>query len=177
MPIKIIDLTAETNPSDDDLIIIRDNLTGTTRKITRTAFFTAPPLGAGSIKTAMYEDGSITKVKLAADAKIGVRLNLLSSPSSITPNVDNYEIYAINGLNTNLTVNAPVGTPVDGQGLMFRFYALGTNATFSIGWNGIFKQVGVTLPTSLSSGKHVYINTRWNAPFQKWDVLGVGREA
>lgn len=34
MAIKIIDLPAETGPTPDDLIVIRDNETGTTRKIT-----------------------------------------------------------------------------------------------------------------------------------------------
>lgn len=41
MAIKIVDLAAETSPTGDDLIIVRDNATGTTRKITITTFLLA----------------------------------------------------------------------------------------------------------------------------------------
>lgn len=175
MPIKIIDLTAETNPSDDDLIIIRDNLTGTTRKITRTAFFALPPIGAGALTTSMYADGSITKAKLAADAKIQVRTNVQASPSTLTADTDNYEIQAVTNLNTSMTIANPTGTPVNGQGLMYRIKDNGTARSLSYGSS--FRAIGVTLPTATTANKTLYINARWNAEAAKWDVLGVGREA
>lgn len=175
MPIKIIDLTAETNPSDDDLLIIRDNLTGTTRKITRTAFFLDPPLGPGSIDTSMLADGSVTKIKLGADAKIGVRTNVQSSPSTLTANVDNFEIQAVTNLNTAITLANPVGTPVNGQGLMYRIKDNGTAQGISYGSQ--FRNIGVTAPNATQAGKTLYINARWNAQDQTWDILGVGRQA
>lgn len=39
MPVKIVDLPAETGPTEDDLMVLRDNNTGTTRKITISDFF------------------------------------------------------------------------------------------------------------------------------------------
>lgn len=174
MPIKIIDLTAETSPTDDDLIIIRDNLTGTTRKITRTAFFLAPPIGAGALTTAMYGDGTITKAKLAADAKIQVRTNVQSSPGTLTANVDNYEIQAVTNLNSGITLANPTGTPVNGQGLMYRIKDNGSAQSISYGSQ--FRAIGVTPPTATVAGKTLYINVRWNAEATKWDILGVARE-
>jgi microcystin-dependent protein len=41
MPIKIVDLAAEETPTLDDLLVIRDNATGTTRKITIQTLLTA----------------------------------------------------------------------------------------------------------------------------------------
>lgn len=38
MPVKIVDLAGETGPTEDDLLVIRDNNTGTTRKITIETF-------------------------------------------------------------------------------------------------------------------------------------------
>lgn len=175
MPIKVIDLTAETNPSDDDLLIIRDNLTGTTRKITRTALFLNPPISAGAITTAMLADGSVTKVKLGADAKIAVRTNTQSSPGTLTPNVDDYEVQNVTGLNSGMTIAAPVGTPVNRQGLLFAIKDNGTGR--SISWNAVYRAVGVTLPTGTVANKMLYVSARWNAEALKWDVLSVGREA
>jgi hypothetical protein len=175
MPIKIIDLTAETLPTDDDLLIIRDNLTGTTRKITRTALFLNPPLPASSITTAMVQDGAITKIKLGADAKIGVRTNVQSSPGTLTANVDNFEIQAVTNLNSAMTIANPVGTPVNGQGLMYRIKDNGTAQGLSYGSQ--FRPIGVTLPGATVAGKTYYINARWNAEALTWDVLGVARQA
>lgn len=41
MPVKIVDLGGETGPTEDDLLVIRDNATGTTRKITIETFLNA----------------------------------------------------------------------------------------------------------------------------------------
>lgn len=175
MPIKIIDLTAETAPSDDDLLVIRDNLTGTTRKITRTALFLNPPIAAGAITTTMLADGSVTKAKLNDDAKFTVRTNSQTNPATLTADVDNYEVQVITALAQTLTIAAPTGTPVNAQGLMIRIKDNGTARTLN--WNAVFRIVGVTLPTATVANKLVYVLARWNSTDLKWDVLSVGREA
>ena len=175
MPIKVIDLPAENTPTDDDLIIIRDNLTGTTRKVTRTIFFMNPPIPAGSITEAMLADGAVSKIKLGSDAKISVRTNAQSSPSTLTPNMDNYDFHAVTNLNTNMTIAAPTGTPVNGQGIMFRIKDNGTGRTLT--WNGIYRAIGITIPISTTASKTMYVSGRWNAEAGKVDLLSVGREA
>lgn len=175
MAIKIIQLPAEDSPTGDDLVIIRDNLTGTTRKIPLTIFFANPPIGDNAITGSMIADGSISKSKLGADAKIGPRLNTQSSPSTLTPDIDNYDIFAVTNLNTNMTIAAPTGTPIDGQGMMFRIKDNGTARTIT--WNAIYRAVGVTMPTSTTSGKMLYATARYNAPALKYDILAIGREA
>lgn len=175
MPIKIIDLTAEAAPTDDDLIIIRDNLSGTTRKITRTVFFQNPPLPAGSITSAMLADGSVSKVKLGADAKISVRSYNVANPATLTVDSDNYDMAIVTALAQTCTIAAPTGTPVNGQGILFRFKDNGTGQTLS--WNAIFRAVGVTIPTATVANKMTYVAARYNSEALKWDVLSVGREA
>ena len=175
MPIKIIDLNAETGPTPDDLLDIRDNLTSTTRKISVAALFSDPPIPDGAITGQMIELGSITKAHLGEDAKISVRLSSQSSPATLTPNMDDYDIFAVTNLNGNVSIAAPTGEPVNGQGIMFRIKDNGTAR--SIGWNGIYRGIGVTLPTATVAGKTFYISGRWNTEAQKVDILGVAREA
>lgn len=175
MPIKIIDLSAETAPTDDDLVVIRDNATGTTRKITRVQFFTNPPIPDGAITGPMIALGSISKDHLGEDAKISVRMDAQSSPATLTPNLDDYDIFAATNLNSAMTIAAPTGTPVNGQGMMFRFKDNGSAQ--GITWNAIYRAVGVTLPVSTTAGKTMYIAGRWNQEALKVDILSVGREA
>lgn len=175
MPIKIVDLPAEDSPTDDDLVVVRDNLTGTTRKVTRTVFFQSPPIGAGAITNTMIANGAISKDKLGADAKIGVRTRTQASPGTLTPNVDDYDVENVTTLNSNMSIAAPTGTPLNRQGLMFSIKDNGTARSLS--WNSVFRAVGVTIPTATTANKMLYVSARWNAEALKWDVLSVGREA
>jgi len=53
MAIRITDLTNYTTPADADVIPIVDTVNGLTKKITRTNFFAAPPIGTGAITSTM----------------------------------------------------------------------------------------------------------------------------
>lgn len=174
MPIKIIDLQSEDAPSGDDLLIIRDNLTGTTRKITRTRFFEAPPIGDGVITNAMLGLGIIEKENLGESAKISVRLDSQSSPGTLTPAVDDFDAFAVTNLNSTMTIAPPIGTPVNGQGILFRFKDNGTARGLS--WDAIYRFIGITKPTATVANNLLYVSARYNQESLKWDVLSVGRE-
>lgn len=176
MPVKIIDLQSEDAPSPDDLVVIRDNLTGTTRKITRTVFFANPPIGAGAITTDMLADASITKAKLGPDAKIGVKAYTASSPGTLAPDMLNYDVFNVTNLNSGMTVASPVTTTglLENQGIMFRIRDNGTAQ--GIGWGSIYRAIGITVPNATVAGKLLYVSGRWNAVDQKIDLLSVGRE-
>ena len=174
MPIKIIDLSSEDAPTNDDLIVIRDMLTGTTRKITRVRFFENPPINDGGITHEMLGLGIIEKENLGETAKISVRTSTQTSPGTLTPNVDDYDIFAVTSQNSTLTIAAHTGTPVNGQGMMFRIKDNGTAR--SISWNSIYRAVGITMPTATVANKMLYVSSRWNEEAQKWDVLSVARE-
>ena len=176
MPIKIIDLPAEEAPTDDDFIVIRDNLTGTTRKVTRAVFFTNPPIPDGAITAMMIGDGQVEKRHLGEDAKIGVRTYMIASPGTLTPNIKDYDAFVITAANSNITIAAPTGaTPLDRQGMLISIKDNGTAR--SISFNAIYQAIGVTLPNTTVANKLIYINARYNAQQNKWDVLGVARQA
>ena len=49
MSVKVTDLSEETTPADGDLVMIVDISAGQNKKVTRTNFFSNPPLGDGSV--------------------------------------------------------------------------------------------------------------------------------
>ena len=94
--------------------------------------------------------------------------------STISPSLD-CQIFAMDSLAQNTTIGAPTGTSADGQGIMLRIRDNGTAR--SLTWNGVYKGVGVTLPTTTVANKMIYVFFRRNAATNSYDVLSVGREA
>ena len=98
-----------------------------------------------------------------------------SAPTSITPNIDSYEMFALFGLTATLTINPPIGTPANNQNIIFRLKDNGTIRTLS--WNAIYRAIGVTIPTATVANKTFYIGCKYNEQDIKWDVISVTREA
>lgn len=176
MAIKIIDLSAEEAPTDDDLLVIRDNLTGTTRKVTRAVLFSNPPIPEGAITAAMIGDGQVEKRHLGEDAKIGVRTFTVISPGTLAPNIKDYDMFKITAASSNITMGAPTGgTPLNGQGMLVSIKDNGTARTIT--WNGVYRAIGITLPNTTVANKMLYVSARYDQSANQWDVLSVGREA
>lgn len=83
--------------------------------------------------------------------------------------------YNITAQAAALTVAAPTGTFLDGQGLLIRIKDNGTAR--GITWNGVFRAVGVTLPTTTVLSKILYVGAKWNAAENVFDVIAVGQQA
>jgi len=69
-----------------------------------------------------------------------------------------------------LTINAPTGTPTDGQKLMLR---LSSTSVQTFAFNAAFiGSTALALPTvSSSSGKYDYMGFVWNSTASKWQLL------
>jgi len=107
--------------------------------------------------------------------RIDPRVTSTTSASSLTPSVATADIYAYTALAANLTINAPTGTPVDGDKLMFRILDNGTSRTLT--WNATYTAIGVTLPTATTINKMVYVGCIYNAANTRWDVVAVTTQA
>lgn len=107
--------------------------------------------------------------------RIKPRVVTAADATSITPTSDTADIT----IQTNtqiagtLTINAPTGTPTDGQKLQIRIKT--TNAqTYS--FNATYRfSTSVTAPTTLAAGKSDYLGFQWNATDSKWDCLAVSQ--
>lgn len=128
------------------------------------------PDGTGSVP--------ITNISVSSGTIGGTRNNprvySTASASSLTPDIASYDIYAFTALAANLTIAAPIGTPLDGNKLVFRFLDNGTSRTLS--WNAIYRNIGINAPTATSTNKMMYVGCIYNAANTKWDVIAVNIE-
>ena len=110
----------------------------------------------------------------ASPATPAPRVSSTASGSSLTPDASSYDMYAYTALAANLTINAPTGSPVDGQRMLFRIKDNGTSRTLT--WNAIFRNIGVTVPTATVVSKTLYVGVIYNAADTKWDITAVTME-
>lgn len=107
------------------------------------------------------------KVMFSAIGAVAPRedITVISSASSITPD-GNATVIRVTALAANLTINAPTGTPYDGQPLLFELRDDGPVRTLT--WNAAFG--GGTLPANSGDGAVYQRNVlfRWNASRSKW---------
>jgi hypothetical protein len=116
-------------------------------------------------------DGTAT----LTNKRIDPRVTSAASASSLTPSVATADIYAYTALAAALTINAPTGTPVDGDKLIFRLLDNGTGQTLT--WNATYTVIGVTLPTTTTASKTTYVGCIYNANNTRWDVIAVTTQA
>jgi hypothetical protein len=107
--------------------------------------------------------------------RIDPRVTSAASASSLTPSIATTDIYAYTALAAGLTINAPTGTPVDGDKLIFRILDNGTARALT--WNATYTVIGVTLPTTTTANKTTYVGCIYNANNTRWDVLAVITQA
>lgn len=104
----------------------------------------------------------------------GVSQNTVTVPTgtSITPNCDTSDVVA--QMNTEasggLTINAPIGSPSDGQKLVIR---INSRTLQTLVWNNIFVgSLELTLPTSSTgSNRTDYIGFIYNSTTGRWHLL------
>lgn len=107
--------------------------------------------------------------------RINPRVSSTASTSSITPDIGSFDQYNFTALAAGLTINAPTGTPVDGNKLVFRILDNGTARALT--WNATYTAIGVTLPTTTVVNKTTYVGCIYNANNTRWDVIAVTTQA
>jgi hypothetical protein len=110
-----------------------------------------------------------------SNKRIDPRNVVAASASSLTPDVSAGDIYAYTALAAGLTINAPIGTPTDGDKLIFRLLDNGTARALT--WNATYTVIGVTLPTTTVVNKTTYVGCIYNANNTRWDVIAVTTQA
>ena len=113
-----------------------------------------------------------TDTQTLTNKNITERVISIANATSITINADITDLatQANTQATGTLTINAPTGTPVDGQKLMLRLQSTNVQ-TFS--WNAIFAgSTDLVLPSASSgSSKYDYVGFIYNSTAAKWQMI------
>jgi hypothetical protein len=134
-------------------------------------------LQANSTEQARLTSTGLVVAATAAitSARINPRVSTSSSTGSITPDIQANDQYNVTALATALTINAPTGTPVDGNKLTFRLLDNGTARALT--WNATYTAIGTVLPATTTANKTTYVGCSYNAFNARWDVIAVTTQA
>ena len=124
----------------------------------------------------IIEDSEASYVKKSITRKNIVKpiVNSTTTTATLTPNIDEYEQEDITDLASALTIAAPTGTPSTGMKLVIRITDDGTNRALT--FNNIYRAIGVTLPTTTTADKILYIGCIYDEAGSKWDVVAIKEE-
>lgn len=125
--------------------------------------------------SAKLDVSGTAKFTTVNSTRIDPRVSSTTSTSSITPNVSAFDQYCVTAQAATLTFEAPIGTPVDGNRLLFRILDNGTPQT--INWNATYTAMGAVLPTLTTANKMIYVGCIYNAANTRWDVIAVTQQA
>ena len=131
--------------------------------------------GTGATTLAGASIATYTGTETLTNKRIDPRVTSAASASSLTPDISASDVYAYTALAAGLTINAPTGTPVDGDKLMFRLLDNGTSRALT--WDATYTVIGVTLPTATTISKTTYVGCIYNANNTRWDVIAVTTQA
>lgn len=119
---------------------------------------------------------TLTNKTMIASSNVVEEITTTTSSSTPTPTGGSLRnFFTVTALATNPTFAAPSGSPANGNILTIRIKDNGTGRTLA--WNAIYRAVGVTLPTTTTANKTVYVGARYNSADSKWDVIAVATEA
>lgn len=116
-----------------------------------------------------------TDTQTVTNKRVTPRVTSIASSATPTPNADTDDLFKITALAANATFAAPSGTPTSGQPMLIRIKDNATPRT--LGFNAIYRAVGVTLPTITVASKTMYIGIVYNSDDTKWDVVALVQEA
>lgn len=97
------------------------------------------------------------------------------STSALDINSDDFNQAVLTSQSTGLTINAPTGSPVQGQKLIIIIQDDGSAQTIT--FDTVFRGIGITLPTTTTPNKIIYIGILYNETSSKWDVVAIKEES
>jgi hypothetical protein len=152
-----------------DIPTLNQNTTGTAANVTGTVAIANGGTGATTLAAASI--ATYTGAETLTDKRINPRTSSTASTATLTPDISAFDQYNLTAQAVGLTVAAPTGTPVDGNKLIIRILDNGTPQT--INWNGTYTAIGMTLPTTTTANKMIYVGCVYNSTNTRWDVIAL----
>lgn len=152
-----------------DIPTLNQNTTGTAANVTGTVAIANGGTGATTLAAASI--ATYTGAETLTNKRINPRTSSTASTATLTPDISAFDQYNLTAQAAGLTVEAPTGTPVDGNKLIIRILDNGTPQT--INWNGTYTAIGMTLPTTTTANKMIYVGCVYNSTNTRWDVIAL----
>jgi len=111
----------------------------------------------------------------AIEAALIARVSTIASSSTPTPPADDCSTFTITALEEAAELQTPSGTPTNGQKLIIRIKDDGTGRALT--YSGGYRAIGVSLPTTTTASKEIYLGCIYNSASSKWEVVAVAQEA
>jgi hypothetical protein len=132
----------------------------------------------GTVGAATANTGAFTTLTASTNlssTRINPRTSSTASTATLTPDISAFDQYNLTAQAAGLTVEAPTGTPVDGNKLIIRILDNGTPQTIT--WNATYTVIGPTLPTTTTANKMIYVGCVYNSTNTRWDVIALATQA
>ena len=100
------------------------------------------------------------------------RITTAASASTLTVNTSVTDQAILTAQSTTLDIANPTGAPTNGRKLIIRVKDNSASAR-DITYGGEWRAVGVTLPSTTTPGKTLYLASIYNADETSWDVVAV----
>lgn len=94
-----------------------------------------------------------------------------TSTATLTPDIDNYDLFVLTAQAEALTIANPIGTPVNGDGYMIDVTDNGVARAITFG--NKYRGYAVALPTTTISAKGMKIVLQYDSSDDKYDLLNV----
>ncbi len=117
---------------------------------------------------------TISSTNTFTNKRITQRVVTAADDATAVIDVDVTDQYQLTAM-ANATTISTTGTPTAGQKLVIRLKDNGTARGLT--WDGVFRAIGVTLPTTTVISKTHYIGCIYNLTDTKWDAVAVVAEA
>ena len=135
---------------------------------------TAPTIDTGTLNALVWDNttGEVKQRTITSFDYYQSSVTSSSTPAPVGSHKENE--YYLTTLAVSATFAAPSGTPSNGNTLLIRIKDNGTARTLN--WNSIYRAVGVTLPTTTTISKTLYVGCLYNSTDSKWDVVSVVKQ-